>query len=441
MNWVQTRDTLLKWSVEDRMKSYRINGLSIAVINNYQVEWAKGYGWADVSEKRKVTPQTLFQAASISKSLNATAVLKMVQDKKLDLNTDINEYLASWEFPYDSVTGKKKITLNNLLTHTAGLNIHGFPGYTNHEALPALLQVLDGKSPSNTPAVKSEFEPGLRFQYSGAGTIISQLIVEDVSGEKYEDFMVKNVLRPIGMDQSFFNQPPTKGKERFLATGYRKDGSELKGKYNIYPEQAAAGLWTNPTDLCKYMIETQLSYQGKSAKVLSSEMTKLQMDPYPGTNSALGTFIEISRNERYFQHSGANAGFVCQYFGSLDNGNGVAIMVNGENASIMQEVMNSVATVYGWRNFYRPVFRKIVEVPVETLSSYTGEYIFGGERFAISIKDSRLFLVKNLSWQMYFTSDTDFFVSEYRGSFSFLKNGEGRVTGFSMNDMIGRKIE
>jgi CubicO group peptidase (beta-lactamase class C family) len=156
--WVQTGfdDT---WNLADRMKRYRINGVSIAVVHNYQVEWARGYGFADVSENRQVTEQTLFQAASISKSLNSLGVLKLVQDKRLDLNSDINKYLVAWKFPYDEKSNNKQITLTNLLSHTGGLTIHGFPGYAKGEPLPSLPQILDGKKPANTEAVRSASEP------------------------------------------------------------------------------------------------------------------------------------------------------------------------------------------------------------------------------------------------------------------------------------------
>jgi len=267
-------------SLKERMAFYNVQGLSIAVINNYRIEWAKGYGWADTSEKRPVTAQTLFQAASVSKSLNGIGVLKLVQDKKLDLNTDINEYLKSWKFPYDLVSKNKKITIANLLSHTAGLNVHGFPGYTGDDTLPSITDILEGKKPSNTKAIRSQFEPGLKFQYSGGGILISQLIIMDITNQPYDLYMQQNVLKPLGMTNSFYTQPPPEDKTQLLATAYHSNGRNVNAKYHIYPEQAAAGLWTTPIDLCNYIIETQLSYQNKSSKVLTYEMTKLRLTPY-----------------------------------------------------------------------------------------------------------------------------------------------------------------
>ena len=194
---VQIQDSVNTWSLKQRMAHYHIRGLSIAVVQDYKMVWARGYGLADTATKRPVTPQTLFQAGSISKSLNAVGVLKLVQGKKLDLYTDINGYLKSWKFPYDSLSKGKKITIINLLSHTAGLTVHGFPGYANGDTIPSLPEILNGKPPANTEAVRSQFEPGLRFQYSGGGTTISQLILQDITRLPYDVYKWENVLKPL----------------------------------------------------------------------------------------------------------------------------------------------------------------------------------------------------------------------------------------------------
>jgi CubicO group peptidase (beta-lactamase class C family) len=168
-------------TIAARMAKYNVKGMSIAVIHNYKIEWAKGYGWADEAEKRPVTPETLFEPGSISKSLNAVGILKLAQDKKVDLYTDINTYLTSWQFPYDSLSKGKKITLAQILSHNAGLSTHGFPGHNINGAIPTVFEVLDGKKPAVTPAVRSMFEPDLKFEYSGGGTTISQVLLTDVT--------------------------------------------------------------------------------------------------------------------------------------------------------------------------------------------------------------------------------------------------------------------
>lgn len=229
---LQIEDSVYKPStIEDRLKELGINGVSIAIINNYKLEWAKGYGMANVKTNQKVTTSTLFLAGSISKSINALGVMKLADQNKINLQKNINEYLRSWKFPEDSFTKNKKITLANLLSHSAGLSVHGFPGYTPGDSIPTIQQVLDGQRPANTIAVRSIFEPGIRFKYSGGGTTISQLIIADVTGMPYEDYMLKEVLEPLGMKNSTYKQPYTKGKWENHASAYYGDGREVKGDF------------------------------------------------------------------------------------------------------------------------------------------------------------------------------------------------------------------
>jgi CubicO group peptidase (beta-lactamase class C family) len=439
--WYRTQENE-SWKLADRMKIFNVNGLCIAVVHDYKMEWVRGYGWADTSEKRPVTDRTLFQAASISKSFNAIGVLKLVQDKKIDLNRDINDYLATWKFPYDSKSNNKRITTAALLSHTAGLTIHGFPGYTAGDTVPTLLQIFDGKKPANTEAVRSMDEPGVKVNYSGGGVMISQMIVMDVTCKPYDVYMQKNVLDPIGMKSSFFTQPPEKAKSDLLATGYKADGKEVPGKYHIYPEQAAAGLWTNPADLCRYLIETQLSFNGKSSRVLTPEMTRLRLTPVL-QDAALGVFVTTKGNSKYFMHNGGNEGFTCQYIGSLDKGEGVVIMTNSDNGAILEEIVNSVATVYGWKDYYQPVIKNVVEVNESVLEKYVGKY--KAEENIINIKKSGKDLFLNAygdqSWKLYFTSDSEFFLRQYKADFRFQNDIKGKVKGFNADGKLVKKIE
>ncbi len=439
--WVRTQEKET-WNLEERMKLYNINGLCIAVVNDFRTEWVKGYGWADVSEKRPVTDKTLFQAASISKSLNGIGVLKLVQDKKVDLNTDINKYLVTWKFPYDEKSNNKLITVAALLSHTAGLTIHGFPGYATDEPLPTLPQILNGEKPANTEAVRSMDEPGAKVIYSGGGVTISQLIVTDVTNQPYDVYMKKIVLDPLGMKASSFTQPPEKANRILLATGYRTDGKEISGKYHIYPEQAAAGLWTNPADLCRYIIETQLSYKGESSKVLTPDLTRLRLTPVL-QDAAYGVFVTMKGDSKYFSHSGGNEGFRCLYVGSLDKGEGVAIMTNSDNDAILEEIVNSVATVYGWKDYYQPVIKNVIDIDESLLDKYTGKYKI--EETVINIKKSENDLLLNAFgdafWKVYFTSDSDFFVKQYRADLRFMTDAKGNVTGISINGTPATKVK
>jgi len=441
--WVQT-GTDDRWNLTERMKQYGINGVSIAVVHNYKIEWARGYGFADVSEKRPVTEATLFQAASISKSLNSLGVLKLVQEKKIDPDADINNYLVSWKFPYDEKSNNKKITTANLLSHTGGLTVHGFPGYSRGDTLPTLPQILDGQKPANTEAVRSSFESGKNVTYSGGGTTITQLIVTDITHQPYDVFMKKNVLDPLGMTASSFTQPPPVRKKNLLATGYKADGSEVPGKFHIYPEQAAAGLWTNPSDLCRYIIETQLSYKGESSRILNPEMTRLRLTPVL-EDAALGTFVNsrVTGSFKYFNHNGGNEGFSCTSIGCRDSGEGVVIMTNSDNSSILEEIANSVASVYNWKDYYLPEKKEVVNVDKSVLAKYTGNYDFNGTQIKITMSDTGLSVnpFGNVRWQLYFTTDSDFFVREQRGMARFRTGQDKKVLGFISDGQLIKKID
>ncbi len=439
-DWVRTqRDST--WNLEERMKHHNIMGVSIAVIHDFKLEWVKGYGWADVAEKRPVSDKTLFQAASISKSLNGVGVMKLVQEGKIDLNADINQYLASWKFPYDTVSKGKPITVAALLSHTAGLTIHGFPGYETGDTLPTIPQILDGQKPANTEPVRSFTEPGTRVSYSGGGITISQLIVTDVTKQPYDQFMQKNVLDPMGMRSSFFTQPPASDKSKLLATGYKADGTPVEGKYHIYPEQAAAGLWTNPSDLGRYIIETALSYNGKSDKVLTAEYMKMRLEPVM-EDAAAGVFVNRKDSSYYFSHGGANEGFTCYYVGDVISGNGMVIMTNSDNGSLSNEVANSVATVYGWKDYYQPVFKTVVDVDEAILDRYTGKYEAEGQVYTVKREGSKLLIspYPGIWVTAYFTSDTNFFVREFQGDLKFVIDAENRVTGFTIGGMLVPRV-
>lgn len=419
-------------NIIERMAKYNVKGLSIAVIQDYKIAWAKGYGWADEAEKKPMTTETLFEPGSISKTLNAVGILKLAQDKKIDLYTDINNYLTSWKFPYDSLSKGKKINLAQILSHNAGLSVHGFPGHDINGPIPSVIDVLDGKKPSFTPAVRSVFEPDLKFQYSGGGTTISQVILTDITKQAYDVWMYENVLKPIGMVNSTYMQPPAKNKQALCASAYNDDGTAIANKFHVYPEQAAAGLWMTPSDLCNYIIDMQLAYKGKPSKVLSPEMVKLHLTPYNNGPAAMGTFIDDRNGSKYFQHGAGNDGFCGQFDASLEDGNGIVIFMNTSNPKILYEVINSVAKAYKWKNIYRePQRKKSILVDPNILKTYEGIYLFDQTWAAIGKKDSAYhFYTSQMYVKMHYTNPTRFFNEEFRADKEFVKDEKGEVVAY-----------
>src|SRR5690242_12950252 len=340
------------WTIQERMKHYRVPGLSIAVINDYKVEWARGYGVKDVETNEAVTTETLFQAGSISKPVAAMSALKRVEQGKIALDQNINDKLTSWKLPDNEFTAKRKVTLAHLLSHTGGLTVHGFPGYAVGEKIPTLPQVLDGAAPANTAAVRVDMAPSTKFRYSGGGTTIAQLAIMDIEKKPYPQIARETVLGPLGMTSSTYEQPLPDDTRKKTATGYRNDGKAVIGKIHVYPEMAAAGLWTTPTDLAKFAIESQLSLAGKSNKVLTKEMTAKMVQPFIETGPCgLGFFNEKHGDAIYFGHGGADEGFRAQLLVSRDKGYGAVVMVNSDNGQIMNEIIRSIANEYKWEEF------------------------------------------------------------------------------------------
>jgi CubicO group peptidase (beta-lactamase class C family) len=365
-----------EFTLEERMKYYHVNGISIAVIKDFKIDWVKGYGLVDSLTGIPVSTATLFQVGSISKAINALGVLKLVQSGTLDLDIDINESLHSWKFPYDSLSKGRKITLANLLSHAAGLSGHGFPGYLVGNTIPSLIEILNGIPPANTKAIRSVFEPSSKYKYSGGGTTISQLIIQDVTQQPYHQFMRKTIFDPLGMKTSSYQQPPLEASKTLLATGYGTDGKAVIGNYHIYPEQAAAGLWSNPNEIAAYVIEIQKSLDGKSNRILSKEMAaryvtpcnSKYITPYPDEEVALGVFNRKVGNVRYFTHDGSTHGFKAKFIGSIEHGYGAVLMINSDSREILEEVVNSIAFTYKWKDFIEPD-KAVIKVNSDILDS------------------------------------------------------------------------
>lgn len=336
----------------ERMQFFKVPGVSVALINNGGLEWARGYGVLDAESKEAVTTDSLFQAASISKPVFAMAVLALVEKGTLSLDEDVNRKLKSWKMPENAFTSTQNLTLRTLLNHTGGTTASGFRGYAAGLAIPSLHQVLDGAPPSNSTAVRVDRVPGTAMRYSGGGMMVVQQLVEDVSGLSLPAFMQSAVLDPLGMRHSSYEQPLLTSRTGNAASGHSAAGIPIKGRWHTYPEQAAAGLWTTPTDLATFAIELQKSRAGASNKVLSKEMT-IQMLTRSST-SPFGLGIVVAKPEKVasFNHSGANEGFRTMLFVYTETGKGAVIMTNSDRGSeVSDELMRSIAKEYGWSDY------------------------------------------------------------------------------------------
>jgi len=334
-------------TLAELMKAFNVPALSLAVIENFKIVDAKAYGVIEPGSSVPVTTKTLFQAGSISKPVAATAALYLVEHGKLSLDEDVNQKLKSWKLPDNEFTKTERVTLRRLMSHTAGLTVHGFPGYDVDAARPTVPQVLDGEKPANTAPVRVFIAPGTKDIYSGGGVTIEQLLMTDVSGKDFPALMRETVLDKIGMSDSSYEQPLPAARAAMTAGGAYADGKPVHGKWHIYPEMAAAGLWTTPTDLAKFAIEIALSKQGKSNRVLSQKMTQEMLTPVMD-GVGLGFFME-KENPGQFGHNGADEGFQALLSMNWESGNGIALMADSDNGiSVMNQVLKRVAREYAW---------------------------------------------------------------------------------------------
>jgi CubicO group peptidase (beta-lactamase class C family) len=253
----------LQLSLAELMKTFNVPGLSIAVIENYKIVDAKGYGVIAPGSSTPVTTKTLFQAGSISKPVAATGALFLVGQGKLSLDEDVNKKLTTWKVPENEFTQTEKVTLRRLMSHTAGLTVHGFPGYDVDAVVPSVVQVLNGEKPANTDPIRVDIVPGTKSRYSGGGVTIEQLLMMDVTGKQFPALMRELVLDKIGMTDSSYEQPLPSARAAMTAGGAYADGKPVHGKWHIYPEMAAAGLWTTPPTSRSSPLRSRYPYKGR----------------------------------------------------------------------------------------------------------------------------------------------------------------------------------
>jgi CubicO group peptidase (beta-lactamase class C family) len=331
------------------MEYYGIPGVSFAVASGDAIDWAQGYGVADAGTRRPVTPDTIFQAASISKPIAAVTALATFDEMGLDLDADMRAYLDTWRFPDNTFTQQAPVTLRLLLSHPAGFNVHGFAGYGSAEPLPSLVQILDGVPPANNEPIRVISEPGAVYRYSGGGYQVVQQMLEDLSGVEYASLVQARVFAPAGMSRSSLLDPLD---PEGTASAHDENGRVLSGLWHRYPELCAAAVWTTPSDLLLFATRLQLSYRGVSEELLPTAvaremLTRQRPSDVSGQAVGLGVFLEGPIQGSFFHHAGGNAGYRCYVFGYLDRPLAIAIMTNSEVGDrIVVSVVNALVAAY-----------------------------------------------------------------------------------------------
>lgn len=307
------------------LRKYKVPAVSFATFDRAGIVLCAAHGRRQVGSA-KVTTETRFQAASLSKTVNALCVLSLVRDGRFGLDDPVNKRLSGWRL---TGTDAEHVTIRMLLSHTGGTTIAGFPGYQRDDVIPWLDEILDGVKPANTRRIEV-IAPLGQYQYSGGGVVVLQKLITEIEAAPYEDVVARRVLEPLGMSNSSMRQPlqSIKGK---LASGHTIDGDVIRMDYFIYPEMAAAGLWTTPADLARMLMAMLDSADGKEGAFLPKALAREMMTPVQA-DVGLGVFINP---KGLVHHDGANWGFRAVYFIDPKARSGKIVMANGQRGDMV----------------------------------------------------------------------------------------------------------
>ncbi len=425
-------------SLIQQMTALRVPAVSIAAICNGKIDWAKAYGVSSF-QGAAVSTETLFGAASISKPVTALGVLKLVEQGKIDLDANVNQYLKRWKIPDNQFTAHHKVTVRELLNHTSGIGTHNGEIYDPSHPLPTLLQLLDGEKPARTAPVRVEAVPGTRFAYSNGGYLVLYLLIEDVSGEPFATYMKRNVLDPVGMKNSTFDAPLPPNWQTRAATAYQADGkTAVPASKFVEPNLAAGGLWSTATDLAKLLLEVRREYEGKSHKILHQQTVRMMLTPGEGFSSVrhygLGFEVGGSGQNPYIRHGGS-AYFQDDMVEYL-HGSGIVVMTSGgAGDALADELFRSAGTVYGFSDF-KSLENSVVVIPPSTLPRFVGTYAyikvaFQGDHLTAEIP------VGSPAVRLYPESLTRFFILDGPQELSFVLDSGQNVTGVEFITPMG----
>jgi CubicO group peptidase (beta-lactamase class C family) len=314
------------------LESHGVPGASVAVVRGERIVWAQGIGVTEHGSAQRVTPDTLFAVASVSKPVAALGALRLVEQGKLALDTPVAKYLKSATIP-----AAGEVTLRQLLSHTAGLSVRGFRGYQRGAPIPTLAQILAGQPPANSSAVVLEGRPGAKYSYSGGGYCVVQQLVIDATGGDFAKAMSTLVLAPLGMAHSTFEQPLPEELISKAASGHDTRSRPVPGKWNVYPELAAAGLWTTASDLARYILAIQKAYAGERGALIGRDTAREMLRAQSDGGSGLGLVVSGEGAGGEFSHGGSNNGYRARMVASKSIGKGVVVLTNSDNGSKVHE--------------------------------------------------------------------------------------------------------
>lgn len=364
-------------SITDKMIAYKIPALSLAVIKKGEIEWSEIYQNPNFSGEQKLDSTSVFQAASLSKPVTFLAALRMYSAGQIELDKDIQEYLKDFMLPEGKQTAENPVTFRNIFSHTSGINPGGYQGYARSRPMPSDLDILLGHESANTPAIEIVSTPGETLAYSGGAYTLAELALQDFYNDKFSNIMKEWILEPAGMNFSEFTQPFPASDSSRVAKGYTFSGEVVEGGWRNYPEQAAAGLWSNAADMAKFLIEIYNAYHGKSSIFSQDDIRSILSHERDG--HIYGFIVNRSEDDISITHYGGNAGYRTGMTISLSSGNGLAYLTNSDNGGLLgNELLLSASQIYGWQHFKQVnVYRD--KVSPEILKGLAGKYMWNNQ--------------------------------------------------------------
>lgn len=434
-------------TLEEQMQYYRVPGLSIAVLEDFNIAWARGYGHKQQGIIDPVSTDTLFQAGTLTMALTAAAILRASESGQIDLDEDINTYLKSWSLQAQSDAGRGRITPLGLLLHTAGISDQTFAGYPEGQELPDLKAILDGKKPATTPLIWRRWPIGSEPRFSQPGYLILQKILMDISGQAFESYMDTNILSQAGMEHSLLTADLPEDIRYQAASGHLREGRPLDGKWNRHPELAVSGLWTSASDLAGFVLALISDARGQTGRLLSSTSARRMLTPQIYNQGIAFTVDDVGDNLN-FHLRGSSEGYRAFVVAYPSSGKGAVLMTNSDNGQfLIEEILRALAAAYGWPHFKQQE-KTLFRLDPSLYPQYVGRYEVNPD-YILTITHEDYYLIIQPSGQsptrFYVENPTTFFSTSPYIQIQFFKDEAGNVDSLILrqagNDIEAKKIQ
>jgi CubicO group peptidase (beta-lactamase class C family) len=435
-----------RMKLAERMAYYQVPGVSIAAVDNYAIEWARGYGIVYVHSTEPVTTESLFQAGELSQPVAAAGALSLAGQGTIDLDADVNDYLQSWKISGNRLGGEVQVTLRRMISHSAGLIALHYEGVESIEDTPSLDQILRGEQTGYPPVLIDRVHLS-ELNYSDAHFAVLERVLEDVEGKPFPEFIAQSVFSPLGMEHSSFAQTLPEFLFDEAATGHDREGNPIAGKGYIYPVTSAKGLWTTPSDLALFAIDLMQTALGQTQKILTPDLAR-HMLSFQSGNRGLGLRLDDAGDNLHFYLRGRSKGFTCFMVAYPVKGQGVVIMANSENGEeLIDEILRAVSEAYKWPHFI-PEVKKLFRLDPSIYKLYEGRYEVNPD-YHLTVTHEDYYLVIQPTGQVptkfYVESTATFFSTDPYIRIRFVRDAEGRVTGLVLRQrdfrLEAKKIE